>query len=179
MRHEATTVYSTAYERRAAFTHGRFAFSRCLYYATKPDIARFLKRPTSLGDSSQPGLCCPDRSQRYQRLPPRRIRLSQARFITTQDSKAPARWRQSRSAASHLTPNSACLWQTHFVVDFGSGSRGVPRARLDRAASQHRTDPPGTATVGSGLVGWQRAKHWITSTSPDPEYERKKRGATI
>jgi transposase len=25
-------------------------------------------------------------------------------------------------------------------------------------------------------VGWQRAKHWITS--PDPEYERKKRDAT-
>lgn len=25
-------------------------------------------------------------------------------------------------------------------------------------------------------VGWQRAKHWITS--PDPEYERKKSGAT-
>ena len=26
-------------------------------------------------------------------------------------------------------------------------------------------------------VGWHRAKHWITS--PDPEYERKKRGVTI
>lgn len=26
-------------------------------------------------------------------------------------------------------------------------------------------------------VGWQRAKDWITS--PDPEYERKKRGATL
>src|SRR5438132_63402 len=164
MGHEATTVCTSAHQRRAAGSYRWIALSRCLCHETMPDPARFLTRPAPLTDSCQPGLRHPDCTQRHQGLPPRRASVPKTRLITAQDGKATAAWGQSRSVASHLTPNSTCLWQTHFRVDARFSSRGVPRAGLDRARSQHRTDPPSSQAVGRWVAASQALDHLARPT---------------
>src|SRR5438876_4469098 len=156
MGHEATTVCTNADQRRATGSHRWTALARCLYHAPLPNPACFLQRPTSLPDSSQPGLCCADGTQRHQGLPPAGIGVSPTGFLTTQECKASAAWRQSRSFASHPTPKSSHLWQADLCMDVGFGSRSVPQAGLDRATCKHRVDPPSSQAFGCRLATSQR-----------------------
>jgi len=59
------------------------------------------------------------------------------------------------------------VWTLNLAAEVGS-ARGITRGRVSDETIRRALKRLG--------VGWKRAKHWITS--PDPEYARKKGGAT-
>ncbi len=130
--------------------------SRCAApRAPLPDTDRLLQRPAPLRDCSQPGLLFADGAQRHQHLPLRRAGLPQTQIPPTKDRAAHIRPTASRAITSYPEPKSSHLWQEHFCVDIGTGSRGLLGAGSNRAAGEHRAYPSSPQEVRSRLAASQ------------------------
>jgi hypothetical protein len=128
-----------------------------------------------LPDRQKPRVQPPDRAQRHPRL--QRTGASggpSARLEASSYDSSGLRSRAGRGLTGVVAQKPSRIRQAKQPVDDGDGRRGQLRSRPYQRASKRR-DRPGYAFADGG-VRWERAKRWITS--PDPEYARKKGGAT-
>jgi hypothetical protein len=128
-----------------------------------PNTARLLQRPTPITDCSQPGLCLPDSTQHSQSLRYTRAELPPSRVTPSQDCAADLRPGESRTIAGYSTPKSSYLRQAYFSVDARFSSRGLPPARLDRMASQHRVGSPSLEAARRWVATSQALDHLARS----------------
>ncbi len=154
MGYESSHVCTNLHRGGAASSHHRAALPLGLYHAALPDTARFLQRPKTLRDCSQPGLCHPNCTQRHQLLPLTRSELT--RLSPSQERAAYLQPGESRSSARYPAPNSSCLWQIHFSLDARLGCTGVSGGGRDRTRGKHRAYPNGPQAPGSRLAQSQR-----------------------
>ncbi len=172
--HESTIVCTTPHRVGARGRRCLAALLRCLHYAPLPDTARLSskgQRPSEIARN----LACSLQmvrnvinsfhSEGLDCLKPksRRPKSVQPIFDPQKAEQLCALLHQSPRTFSKPTPVWTLVLAAEVCLEQGVTERLVSIERI-------------RVTLQRLGVGWQRAKHWITS--PDPEYERKKRDAT-
>ena len=175
MGHESSLVCTNSLRRGTTDPDGRVALLRRLHHASQPNTARLQQRPTPLRDSSQSGLFFADGTQRHQRLPLRRTRLSQAQVAPTKECAAYLRPGEVRAATSHPAPKSSHLQQAHFCMDASTRCRGLFRAGSDRAVGEHRAHTSYFTATRRRVAASQRLDY----LSRPRVYTQKKRRDTL
>ena len=174
-RHETTYLCTSALGRRAQVPGGRPAFARCLRPPPLPDPARQLQgreclpdRPLSLG-------CNPQTARNAihefnESGLEAALRRGSSRPHTIHAAFDPENAQRLREML-HRDPREfgkpTSLWTLNLAAEV-SFEEGLTEERVSGETIR--------ATLARLGVRWERAKRWIKS--PDPEYERKKGGAT-
>src|SRR5947209_8705492 len=173
MRHAASPVCASLDGRRARHPEGGFALVRCLHPASQPDSPGQCTPRVPSDHCSPTGLCVPDGPQHHPRLQRPRAGCAPGAFhrnhtITTTFDAAGLEHLQ---ALAHRSPRDfghpTSVWTLDLLAE-ESATQGLTSRRV--------SDETIRTTVKRLGSSWKRAKRWITS--PDPEYERKKGGAT-
>src|ERR1700719_807789 len=158
-------VYETTYFRshldrwRTPATPGRVALGRWLYPAPLPNPAGQCLRAKAAVDRPQLGLYRPVRPQRHPRLPGRGPGLSPREVLPPHQRPAAVGCRLRRQPPRPAAPQPPDLRPAPQQLDPGAGGPGLPRARLDPTAPQHRSPALGHPAPGRLLAAGQTLDH--------------------
>ncbi len=176
--YEKTDLRASLERRRARGPGGGAAFVRCIRPPSVSNPARQRQGRERLPDRHKPRVQPPNRSQRHPHL--QRTGAPGGASARLQASSYDSSGLRSRAggrglagvvapkALANSASKAACgLWSTAAEVSFEEGLT-LTKERVSGETIR--------ATLARMGVRWERAKRWITS--PDPEYQRKKGGAT-
>src|SRR5215204_954491 len=173
--HEKTDLRASPERRRAPNPGGGAALVRCFRPPSVSDPARQRQGRERLPDRHKARVQPPDRTQRHPRL--QRTGApggASARLEASSYDSSGLRSRAGRGLAGVVAQKPSRIRQAKQPVDSGVRRLSQLRRRPYERASKRR-DHPGYAFAYGGAMG-AVPKRWITS--PDPEYARKKGGAT-
>ena len=171
--HASTIMYPTARHRRASRLGSRVALVVRLYLSPLPDAAGECRRSAYHRDCPHPTLQRPDRTQRDSRFPAARTSGFAVEIIAPPHHAGRVDRPRPRTAARAATPKPAHLRQRHQHLDLELAAEVSFAEGITARQVSGETIRSALKQLG---MSWKRAKHWISS--PDPDYVRKKNGAT-
>ena len=173
--HEKTDLRASLERHRAKYPGGGAAFVRCFRPPSLSSLAGELQGRERLPDRHKPRVQPPDRVRNAihafnERGLPEALQRGSKRPHTIHRAFDPERAEALRELL-HKSPREfgkqSSLWTMEMAAEV-SLEEGLTKERVSGE------------TIGATLlrmgVRWERAKRWITS--PDPQYARKKDGAT-